>query len=317
MSENLTSDFVTGVHIFPIKSCHEATVDGEPPSRLSVGLTGFESYGAIDRGWLIADNEALFVSQRGWDGSQAVKFPGDRELATVMVDILKDRLHVYHEDFGDLDVPTDTSSDAVSQRVRIHSSELSVYDEGEEASEFFSDILHRPVRLYKADRNSFRFVPKEYRREGTSNTVAGADGFPFLLTSQASLDQVVGEAGLPPDSVILSRYRGNIEIDGRKIGPFGEDHALKVRIGNMGAYIVKACSRCPIPNIDQNTGIRDNLSTKILRSRMGWTTDSDLEDKPKPYFGQNLNHLFEPGLSVGVGDEVNVIESGSPNVILK
>lgn len=102
-----------------------------------------------------------------------------------------------------------------------------------------------------------------------------------------------------------------------------EDRVRRLRIGSsFEAFVSRACSRCPIPNIDQETGLSEgSLSTKLLaKRRTGWRIDEDPEtDKPKQYFGQNLNHLWTPGelVTVRVGDVVETIEVGQPNLTLK
>lgn len=64
MSE--TVDRVKRVDIFPIKSLHAATVDGQYPTELNVGLTGFEAHDTFDREYLLYDpNEGSMVTQRG------------------------------------------------------------------------------------------------------------------------------------------------------------------------------------------------------------------------------------------------------------
>lgn len=317
MSESV--DRVTGVHIFPIKSCHEATVSGSLPTELNVGVTGFEYNGVADRGWVIAEADGLFVSQRGWDEEEHPKHPEDKVLASVNVDIKPGQLEVTAPDHTTLIVSLDAEQRSKSRPIRIFGNELWAFDEGNEAAHFFSELLGREVRLAKADPSKPRLLTEEFRRPEASNRVAGADGMPFLLTNQASLDEVVAISGADPEDASLSRYRGNIEIDGSVIGAFGEDFAKKLQIGDMTAFVVKACTRCPIPNIDQDTAERDNLSNKLLRGRVGWRLGNENSGKPpKPLFGQNLNHVlpqFEQ--RVYVGHEVSVLDSGQPNLVLK
>jgi uncharacterized protein YcbX len=318
MSE--TIDIVNALHIFPIKSCHEATVLGQLPSELHVGQRGFEQNGAADRGWVVDDEDNLFVTQRGWNRQLAVKHPGDKILATVAVDIQSDHLAISAEGYGQLFVPLNTTN-TEPRVVTIFGPELPVIDEGEEAASFFSALLGRSVRLAKADPTKPRMLPDKYQRPGAANQSAAADGRPFTLASQASLDHLHDLSGWERGRMPLSRYRANIDMAGAALGPFGEDTLRTVRVGDMTAYIVKALTRCPIPNVNQDTGSDEGrLSTKLLRPfRMGWAAGEDTSGKAEPFFAQSLNHIYEPREQqiIRVGDPLVALETGEPNVILK
>jgi uncharacterized protein YcbX len=88
------------------------------------------------------------------------------------------------------------------------------------------------------------------------------------------------------------------------------------------AFVVKPCARCPIPNVDQRTGERDNLSTRLLLPRLGWKASADTDSRPETFFGQNLNHVWVDGyydeVTVAVGDTVTMLErDDEPNVRLR
>src|SRR5690606_25349154 len=77
-----------------------------------------------------------------------------------------------------------------------------------------------------------------------------ADGFPYLVANQASLDalnQRLQAKGLPP--VPMNRFRPNIVIQG--LPAYEEDYLAGMRVGDTTFAFVKRCARCPIPNIDQ------------------------------------------------------------------
>ena len=109
--------------------------------------------------------------------------------------------------------------------------------------------------------------------------------------------------------VPLTQYRGNNLIDGQLEHPYDEDYWRKVRIGNMIAYVVKACKRCPIPGIDQDTSEHGAGGQKVLNHRLGYIFDPDVDKQDlKAVFGQNLNHVWEEGLTVQVGDQIEVLQ---------
>ena len=312
-------DVIASVHLYPIKSTHEATFNGQPITELDVGPTGFRIGEAIDRGWVI-DEDGLFISQRGWDENQGLKHKEDSILATVIVDVRHDHLYVSKTAYGDIAIPFEFNGQEEGE-VKIFGPNLPVIYEGSEVSNFFSTLLGRAVRLARADKNRPRILPEKYRRAGAANQVAGADGRPFSLASQSSLDYLHDLAGIPRGTLPISAYRANVVIQGDQFGPFGEDYLRFVRLGRMGASVVKALSRCPIPNIDQDTGdTSKRLSTKLTMPRRGWAVGDDTTSSTDPYFAQSLNHEYDPDqtIAVGVGDSVVADEvSEFPNVILK
>lgn len=319
MSEQ--ASIVTGVHIFPIKSCQEATVNGQLPSELTVGETGFAQNGFVDRGIVIAGADMLFAPQRGWDNldTEHKGYPKDTRLATVAVDIQPDHLRVTTPGLGSLEIGKPDESQHGSQEIRMFGNPFFGYDMGPEGQNYFSRVVEREVRLFWVDQDKPRYLNNpEYFRADAVNRTAGADGFPFLLTNHASLGELHTQAELPHGTLSITAYRGNIEVD---LGEaWAEDRIRYFRIRNFAGYVVKACSRCPIPNQDQKTGERHGLSNKLLRStRMGWHTGKDpAADPPKPYFGQNVNHVTASvGTSIAEGDPITVDEWDDPNVVFK
>lgn len=313
---NQLADQVAQVNLYPIKSCHAATVNGEIPDRLNVGLTGFEAHGVHDREFILYDpNEGSMVTQRGWAAdSQKPKFKNDSVLAAAQVDVAEGYMTVAVPGFGTCEIPTEVR-DNVSQTIQIFGNDLAVIEQGRGPASFFSRVLGRDVLLVRADHARQRLLPEEYRREGACNITAGADGMPFLLTSQASLDYQHLKNGLEPGTVPINRYRGNIVMAGHAVGAFLEDRIRRLRIGDMSAAVVKACARCPIPNIDQETGERGGSGgLAVLRGRAGVSE----QGAKGVFFGQNLNHDWRPGLSVGVGDVIEVLQlADKPNVELR
>jgi len=82
---------------------------------------------------------------------------------------------------------------------------------------------------------------------------AFADGFPFLVANRHSLDELNGQlAAQGASPVEMIRFRPNIVLQG--LEPYDEDHLAGFRVGGLGFAFVKACARCPIPNVDPRTG---------------------------------------------------------------
>ena len=92
-----------------------------------------------------------------------------------------------------------------------------------------------------------------------------SDGYPLLLIGQASLDELnrrlgaQGRAALPMD-----RFRPNLVIAGAEA--HDEDHAASLTIGNAEIRPVKPCPRCPVPAVDQQTGVPGPDPLDVLRA---------------------------------------------------
>jgi uncharacterized protein YcbX len=301
-------DRVSAVAFYPLKGAHSATVNGEVPQSLGVGITGFEVNGVRDRDFVLFDPvSGTFVSQRGWSGQgKKVVHPVDRQLATVTVDVRGDHLSVASA-VGQLELPA-IPTEGKQLTLDIFGKQLPAIDQGPDAARYFSSLFGRELRMVRSDRDNLRMLPDRYQRDGAFNQVSGADGMPFLLTSEASLAAAHEANGIAAGSVPINRYRGNITIDGTGLGAFGEDYVdgqTAFTIGDIAMYAVKACSRCPVPNVDQQTGEVGGDGLRVLRGRAGeiFTGEKGV------FFGQNLTHANLGAISVG---DLVVVDGLSP-----
>ena len=129
---------------------------------------------------------------------------------------------------------------------------------------------------------------------GPGDQVGFADGFSFLLTSRASLDELNRRL---PSPLPMNRFRPNIVIDG--VEPFEEDGWKHIRIDGITFTVAKPCARCAITTTDQNTAERSKEPLRTL------ATFRHVPGKGV-MFGQNLIH-DRPGV-LHVGAEVEVID---------
>ena len=158
------------------------------------------------------------------------------------------------------------------------------------AAAWLSDRLGSACRLFYMPEDSVRLVDGLYAHNG--ETVSFADGFPILLISRASLDDLNGRL---PSPVPMNRFRPNLVISG--CAPFAEDDWKRIRIGDMVFDVAKPCSRCAIPSIVQETGERDPHINRALASYRRFDG--------KIYFGQNL--LYQQPGRLQSGDQVEVL----------
>jgi uncharacterized protein YcbX len=109
--------------------------------------------------------------------------------------------------------------------------------------------------------------------------VSFADGFPFLIIGQASLDALnarlvtTGEAPVPMD-----RFRPNFVFRGGE--PHAEDQWSDFRIGAVPFRGVKPCGRCVVTTIDQQTALAGKEPLRTLSKYR--------RDGAKVNFGQNV-----------------------------
>lgn len=264
---------ITTLHIYPLKGARGLRV---PVAR--AGQRGFDG----DRRWMCVDAGGTFLSQRRHPrlalveaapqdgGSLGLRTPGLPELHVAL--------------------PEDRSSDRSSvQPVTIWSDTVETLDAGPEAAAWLTRHLGEPARLVRLPDWSVRLIDPAY----AVGEVSLADGYPYLLVSEASLAELNRRLAAP---LTMDRFRPNIVVTGSP--PHAEDEWRVIRVGAVRFRVVKPCSRCKVTTVDQRTG---EVGPEPLHTLATYR----LRDG-KVMFGQNLVALDE-GL-VRVGDPVTVIE---------
>ena len=156
-------------------------------------------------------------------------------------------------------------------------------------TEKISNFLGVNARLAFMPDSSFRQIDRQFFSE--DKRVSFADGYPFLLTSEASLADLNSRLHVP---VSMKNFRPNIVISGG-VSAYAEDVWQRVIIGEITFELVKPCSRCIMTTINekgQKSESREPLKTmaQYRKNEFGIC------------FGQNLVHL-SPG-KIRVGDLV-------------
>jgi uncharacterized protein len=254
------------LHIYPIKSARGISL-----ASARVDIRGLEH----DRRWMVVDEHGKFLTQRSMP-----------RMALVRVELGSSQLTVKAEGMSDLLLPLRPLS-GHKLRVHVWDDSLDALDTGQEAALWFTEMLSRQCRLVYMPDQTQRTVNPKYTSQGT--LVSFADAFPFLLISQASLNELNSRLAAP---VLMDRFRPNLVLDG--CDAYEEDTWASLRIGSIIFRVAKACSRCTVPTVDQETGVR--ASEPILTLGTYRTIGG------KIYFGQNLTHETEGILTVG--DEV-------------
>jgi uncharacterized protein YcbX len=253
---------VSDLYVYPIKACRGVRVE-----RCAVVERGFEA----DRRWMIVDQRGRFVTQR--EASR---------LALVNVGFTGDALRVDAPGLAPLLLPR--SYETGSERNVQIWNDQSVACRHPEGSAWFSRYLggmHDIVYMPDAIRR-----PVNPTRARPGDIVGFADGYPFLLVSQASLDDLNQRLEKP---VPMMRFRPNIVVSGTE--PFAEDGYGSVRLGEISFRGVKRCDRCVVTTIDIETGTPSQEPLRTLSTFR-------LQDS-RVWFGMNLVHDGPGVLSVG------------------
>lgn len=159
------------------------------------------------------------------------------------------------------------------------------------ADAWLSRVAGERVQLLWLGEESNRF------REKTGTRVSFADGYPVLLISQGSLEDL----NLRSDALHqMSQFRTNLVASGTR--PFEEDSWKRIRIGEVEFLVAKPCSRCIMttvePGTDRFNALKEPLAT-LTRYRRG--------EDGEVYFGQNLVALNEGWIEAG--SEIEVLET--------
>jgi len=288
MSGGGTSPGLASIHIYPLKGGR--AIDLDESAVEPWGLAG-------DRRWLVVDDAGRFVSQREEPAlarvivryAPVIRAPGASLLTTGLI-----TLSAAGHPSLDVRAPS-AGAGAEMIWVTIWRSKVCATAAGPDADGWLSRLLDRPVRLVYLDDPTRREVDQEY---GTPHDrVSFADGYPLLLTTAGSLEELnrwLAENGDPP--VPMNRFRPNVVAEGT--APWAEDRWRRIRIGTVTFRVAKPCGRCQVTTIDQTTGQRGRQPLKMLgrRRRFGQAL----------VFGQNMIP-DAPGI-IRVGDRIRVLE---------
>ena len=142
--------------------------------------------------------------------------------------------------------------------------------------------------------------PTAHGKFGDNNLVSFADGYPYLLISEASLAELnrkLVEKGKP--TVTMKRFRPNLVVSGVETA-HEEDQWEQMRIGETVFDLPKLCDRCSIPNVNPKTGEPGKEPTKTLATYRAW--DKGI------WFGQNCVAQDGVAKALRIGDIVEILE---------
>ncbi len=259
------------LHYYPVKACK-----GHSTQTALVERRGLEH----DRRFIIVDLEGIAVTQRD-----------DPTLALVLPELTDDSLSLSAPGMPALSLPV--AERGLIQPVTIwDDSGVKAVDQGDRAAEWLSTYLKFSVRLVRMPEDSLRKVDPEYAVKPDDH-VSFADGYPVLIASQESLDDLNARLATP---LPMNRFRPNLVVAGCK--PFEEDTWKRIRIGQVEMALVKLCSRCEVTTTDQETAAQGKEPLKTLATFRR-------SNGNKVMFGVNVIPLNEGRLRAG--DPVEVL----------
>ncbi len=265
--------------VFPIKSCAGISVTS---ARLLP--TGLEH----DRAFMLVDARGEFITQREIarmaliqpalaGGVMTVTAPGMAPLAVAM----------------DFDGP--------ARSVRVWDDHVPALQAPDTVNAWFSQYLGLDCYLVRMAPAAQRLASKKWTN-GADAPTQFADGYPVLVISQASVDELnhrLQQAGQA--TVVGLRFRANIIVDGFE--SHDEDRIESLVVVQEGATaelpLVKPCARCPIPDIDPATA---ESGTRVSDTLQTYRHDDRLDGAIT--FGMNAIVPMGVGGELRVGDNV-------------
>ena len=270
---------IAALTVYPVKSCA-----GVPLTEAVLTEAGLD----LDRAWMVVDARGEFVSQRECPRMALVR----PQIKTFEIILRAPGMLALHLGIDTVEQPA---------RVRVWDDEVPAFDMGDVAAQWFTDFLGRPARLVRFDPAHRRLSSLKWTG-GIEAPNQFSDGFPLLVTSEASLVelnrrlQATGQ--LPVD---MARFRPNLVLGGVEAHDEDRLGVLRIDTGAGMAELkpVKPCARCPIPDIDPATAVSHSVVSDTLQT---YRRDRRLDGAVA--FGMNAMVLRGDGQVLRVGQSV-------------
>lgn len=255
---------------YPVKS-----LCGHRLQRMKVDRRG----PVLDRHWMVVNDRGRFLSQR--------ELP---KMALIRPRLSAETL-VLSTPGGD-ELVLDLLGQGQPIEVQVWADRCVAQPVSAEADYWLSEFLGVNCRLVYLPEEQHRRVDPTYAE--ADDETGFADGFPFLLISRASLEDLNRRL---PRALPMERFRPNLVVEG--CAPYAEDAWRRIRIGDLTFRVAKPCARCVIPTVNPETGEREG--NEPLKTLMSYRKRGS-----QVFFGQNLLH-----------DGSGVLEAGMPVEVLQ
>jgi uncharacterized protein YcbX len=272
MNDQLT---LSEIFIYPIKS-----LSGISLQKSTVEESGLK----YDRRMMLVDETGVFFTQRD--------FP---QMALLKTRLVNDGLVITDQRNGSVLKIFHDQNTKEKINVVIWDDNCVAVKVLPEADQFFSDALGIKCFLVLLPKNEKREVDKPRKYVNDYHLVGFADGYPFLIIGQSSLDDLNSKLVEP---LPINRFRPNFVFTNGE--PYEEDQWKDFLIGGgLRFKAVKPCARCVITTTNQDTAERKEEPLKTLSTyrRIGNGV----------MFGMNL--VCESTGEVYVGDKISLINN--------
>ncbi|HEV7817404.1 MAG TPA: MOSC N-terminal beta barrel domain-containing protein [Janthinobacterium sp.] len=227
------------LNLYPIKSCAGIALRQAVLTRH--GLMADSIY---DREWMLVDAAGNFLTQRDYP-----------RMALIVPRLKAETLELRAPGMLRLEIALGLPDPllAPTLQVKVWDDVLKAYDCDATTAAWFSNAVGAACRLVRFHPDARRLASARWTG-GIEAPTLFSDGYPVLVAGRASLEDVnqrLAKAGR--GAIPMNRFRPNLVLDG--IGPFEEDYAASYRLGATLLKPVKPCPRCPIPSVDQASGV--------------------------------------------------------------
>jgi hypothetical protein len=263
-----------------VKSCR-----GEPLHRATVEPWGLRG----DRRWMIVDEHGDVITAREV-----------HRLLLVEPNLVDGGLELTSPDAPPLRVAAPDGSTLTD--VAVWGTPVRAAAAGPEADAWVSKVVGTDAQLVYLDDPTRR--PTNPERTLPTDRVSFADGYPLLLTSEASLTELNSWIAAGPRAeegpLPMQRFRPSVVVSGAPA--WDEDAWRRIRVGTVAFRSVKGCDRCVMTTLDPDTAQGGKEPIATLARHRRWDG--------KTWFGVNLVPDNEGQISLG--DEVEVLSARDP-----
>ncbi|WP_144391992.1 MOSC domain-containing protein [Pleionea sediminis] len=275
---------VEAISIYPVKSLKGISV-----SEAVLTTKGFQ----YDRHWMIVNPKGHFLTQR-----QCAR------MALIHTELNSETLRLSNpETETPLDISLLNHQYSEPLNGRIWKNDVNIVDAGDTASRWLTDVLKTPwpVRLVKMADGFERIVDQSDKLSSgnTEVTTEFADGYPYLIANQASLDAVNQKLDSP---IKMNRFRPNIVISG--LSAFEEHNVEAIMSDGIEFSLRYPCERCVITTIDQSTAIASESRSPLKEL----IEINPMPNKSAAAFGENAELIAGIGKKLRVGDVFKIKE---------
>ena len=279
----MTSPIVQSLHIYPIKST----------AGIALSKSWVDDFGlSFDRRFVVTDLNGQFITART-----------QPNLCLIQCFLTPKGLLLTAPNMPELEVNFDNFSEQYHS-VTVWKDDINALYCHQHYDKWFSQYLNLPCQLhFFADKSSRKVC-------NSDNQVGFTDGYPLLLISQASLNDLNNRLTTrygDNAGVAMTQFRPNIVVNDTKA--FAEDGWQRIRIGDVEFELVKPCSRCVFTTIDP-----DNAEKHPEQEPLSTLKSYRQVAKGDVMFGQNIIPLNKG--QIKQGDKVTVISKQLPPVFI-